>query len=99
MNKTYKIYIQYKVNPIYVKEYESLMEKVIGYLPSFGANQINWYSYEKNIYLESFSVPTASHYMALKKLRNKQRHSIFGLLDQFVEGGLENIQIHAVKVQ
>jgi hypothetical protein len=99
MNKTYKIFIQYKIKPSHKKEYERLMKKVIGHLPFFGANQIDWYSNEHNTYSEIFSLPTISHYVALKKLRNKRKHSIFGLLDQFIEGGIENIQIHAVKVK
>jgi hypothetical protein len=99
MNQTCRIYIQYQIKSPFIKEYEMMMKKVIDYLPTLGANQIDWYSYEQDIYLESFSLPTISHFVAFKKLRNKRKHSIFGVLDQFIEGGIENIQIHAIKVQ
>ncbi|WP_246943063.1 hypothetical protein [Bacillus pinisoli] len=99
MNKPLKIYIHYKIKPNHTNEYEKIMEKVIGYMPSFGAHQIDWYSPEKDMYAESFSLPTISHFIALRNLRNGKKHSIFGLLDQFIEGGVENVQIHAVKVQ
>ncbi|MBM7662582.1 hypothetical protein JOC85_003392 [Bacillus mesophilus] len=99
MNQTCRIYIQYQIKSTYIKEYENMMKKVIDYLPSLGANQIDWYNCEQDTYLESFSLPTVSHFVALKKLRNKRKHSIFGMLDQFIEGGIENIQIHAIKVQ
>jgi hypothetical protein len=99
LSKPIKIFIEYNIKPSHTKEYENEMENVLGGLPSFGAKQINWYCNEKQTYIESFSLPTISHFVALRKLRNKRGHSIFGILDQFIEGGIENIQIHAVKVQ
>jgi hypothetical protein len=97
--KPIRIFIEYNIKSSYTKEYEDEMKKVLGGLPAFGANHINWYCNEKQTYIESFSLPTISHFVALRKIRSKREHSIFGVLDQFIEGGMDNIQIHAVKVQ
>ncbi|MFD1739693.1 hypothetical protein ACFSCX_24725 [Bacillus salitolerans] len=95
-----RIFIEYKVKSSHVHQYEQQMKNVLSFLPTFGADQINWFHEERDSkYIESFLLPTISHYVALKKIRAKTCHTIFGILDQFIEGGIQNIQIHAVKVQ
>jgi hypothetical protein len=99
MSKPVRIFIEYKVKPSLIQQYELQMEKVLERLPTFGANQINWFSEDKQKYTETFSLPTISHFIAFRKLRGEKKNPLFGQLDQFLEGGIENIQIHAVKVK
>ncbi|MFZ3590967.1 hypothetical protein ACOI1C_17345 [Bacillus sp. DJP31] len=99
MSKPVRIYIEYNVKPLFIKQYEHQMKKVLNQLPTFGADQIKWFKNDKQTYFESFSLPTISHFIALRKLRNIKDHSIFGSLDQFIEGGTQNIQINAIKVE
>jgi hypothetical protein len=99
MSNSVRIFIEYKVKPSLIQQYEMQMEKVLEQLPTFGANQINWFKEDRQKYIETFSLPTISHFIAFRKLRGEKKNSIFGELDQFLEGGIENIQIHAVKVK
>jgi hypothetical protein len=100
MEKGVRIYIEYKVKPSLIQQYELQMENVLKQLPTFGADHINWFHVDtEKKYIEMFSLPTISHYVALRKMRAKACHTKFGMLDQFIEGGLQNIQMHAVKVQ
>jgi hypothetical protein len=99
MSKPVRIFIEYKVKPSLIQQYELQMEKVLDRLPTFGANQINWFQDDTEKYIETFSLPTISHFLAFRKMRGQKKNPVFGGLDQFLEGGIENIQIRAVKVK
>ncbi|MBM6616461.1 hypothetical protein [Bacillus suaedaesalsae] len=94
-----KIFIEYKVKESFIQQYEEQMEKVLDSLPSFGARQIEWFQNGKQHYIETFSLPTISHFVAFRKMRGEKLNQIYGCLDQFMEGGIDNIQMHAVKVK
>lgn len=99
LSKPVRIFIEYKVKESLIQQYEEHMEKVLDSLPSFGAHQIEWFNNGNQNYIETFALPTISHFVAFRKLRGEKLNRIFGCLDQFMEGGIENTQMHAVKVE
>ncbi|KAA0544943.1 hypothetical protein FZW96_19155 [Bacillus sp. BGMRC 2118] len=99
MSKRVRIFIEYKVKESFIQQYEEHMKKVLDSLPTYGAGEIEWFRKEKQSYMETFSLPTISHYVAFRKMREGKLHQVYGCIDQFMEGGIENIQMHAVKVK
>ncbi len=99
MPKPIRIFIEYNVHSSLIQQYEDHMRLVLKRLSSYGADSVFWYENKEYRYIESFLLPTVSHFMALRKIRKTKGNTTFGLLDQFIEGGPENIQIHAIKVK
>lgn len=101
MAREIQIFIEYKVRTEKTEQYEKVMNHILSLLPEFGANQIQWFlsTNHSNHYIEMFRVPTEAHYFALKKLRTMKNHQTFGLLDHFVDGGVNSIQYWALKAK
>lgn len=99
MSKPIRIFIEYNVKASLIQQYEEQMKKVLNRLPTFGADQVIWYKSKDQTYIESFLLPTVSHFIALRKIRSSEGNTTFGILSEFIEGGPKNIQIHAIKVK
>ncbi|MCD8503222.1 MAG: hypothetical protein LRY71_18180 [Bacillaceae bacterium] len=101
MTHTLQFFIEYKVNPNSVKEYECIMEQIVERLPEYGAEKIEWFisQDEPYVFMEKFTVPTLAYYHALKKYRKSKDHQLFGQLDPYVEGGLEKLKCWAFQTQ
>lgn len=101
MTHSLQILIQYKVSENSVKEYEYLMEEMLGKLPEYGASNIEWFIShdEPFVFVEKFKLPTIAYYHALKKCRKSKEHHLFGQLEQFIEGGLEKLNCWAFQTQ
>lgn len=99
MSKGLQIFIEYPIRKNAIKQYEETMKNVLCLLPEFGAVHIQWYlsTIKSNHYVETFYVPTESHFFALKRLRKEKQHNVFGVFEQFVEGGMNEIQYLALK--
>lgn len=90
--------IQYEVKQNLLDQYREAIERISAMLPDFEANMFSCsQSEQRNMFIESFYVPTEAHYHALKKLRLSRSHSVFGRLEDFVPGGLERIGFMAIK--
>lgn len=90
--------IQYEVKQSLLDQYREAIEKISAMLPEFEADMFSCsQSEQRNIFIESFFVPTEAHYHAMKKLRLSRSHSVFGRLEDFVPGGLERIGFMAIK--
>ncbi|RXJ00397.1 hypothetical protein DS745_12775 [Anaerobacillus alkaliphilus] len=96
-----QIFIEYKVKEAEIEKYEGLMKEVLKKLTEFSAEKIEWFvaTDQPFLYVEMFQVPTLAHYQALKKLRKSTDHTVFGQLDQFIEGGLEKLNCWAFQTQ
>lgn len=90
--------IQYEVKQNLLEQYRETMDGISAMLQDFEADMFSCsQSEQRNMFIESFYVPTESHYHALKKLRQSRTHSVFGRLEDFVPGGLERIGFMAIK--
>ncbi|ESU32387.1 hypothetical protein G3A_11765 [Bacillus sp. 17376] len=90
--------VQYEVKQNLLSQYRETIDKISTMLPDFEADMFSWsQSEERNIFVETFYVPTEAHYHALKKMRLSRNHSVFGILEDFVPGGLERIGFMAIK--
>jgi len=90
--------IQYEVKQSLLGQYREAIEKISDMLPEFEADMFSYsQSEQRNMFIESFFVPTEAHYHAMKKLRLSRSHSVFGCLEDFVPGGLERIGFMAIK--
>jgi hypothetical protein len=90
--------IQYEVKQNLLGQYREAIEKISAMLPEFEADMFSCsQSEQRNMFIESFYVPTEAHYHAMKKLRLSRSHSVFGSLEDFVPGGLERIGFMAIK--
>jgi hypothetical protein len=90
--------IHYEVKQSLLDQYREAIEKISVMLPEFEADMFSCsQSEQRNIFIESFFVPTEAHYHAMKKLRLSRSHSVFGRLEDFVPGGLERIGFMAIK--
>lgn len=96
-----QIFIEYKVKEAKVEKYEEVMKEILGKLPQYSAEKIQWFSSTDQpfLYVEMFQVPNVAHYQALKKLRKSHVHPIFSQLDDFIEGGLERLNCWAFQTQ
>ncbi len=101
MKPKVQMIVQYEVKDSLFSQYQAVMSKVIEMLPSYDAAEINVSHYDADSYkiIESFLVPTESHYFALKKLRKSKKHNVFGSLDPFLSGGLAQMDCWALKKQ
>ncbi|MGA9225129.1 MAG: hypothetical protein WB217_02175 [Mesobacillus sp.] len=90
--------IQYEVKQSLLGQYREAIDKISDMLPEFEADMFSYsQSDQRNMFIESFYVPTEAHYHAMKKLRLSRSHSVFGRLEDFVPGGLERIGFMAIK--
>ncbi|MEH7443230.1 hypothetical protein AABM38_05370 [Heyndrickxia sp. MSNUG] len=90
--------IQYEVKQSLLGQYREAIDKISDMLPEFEADMFSYsQSEQRNMFIESFYVPTEAHYHAMKKLRLSRSHSVFGRLEDFVPGGLERIGFMAIK--
>lgn len=90
--------IQYEVKQSLLGQYREAIEKISAMLPEFEADMFFYsQSEQRNLFIESFYVPTEAHYHAMKKLRLSRSHSVFGRLEDFVPGGLERVGFMAIK--
>ncbi|WP_026581727.1 hypothetical protein [Bacillus sp. J33] len=101
MKPKVQMIVQYEVKDSLFSQYQAVMSKVIEMLPSYDAAEIDVSHYDADSYkiIESFLVPTESHYFALKKLRKSKKHNVFGSLDPFLSGGLAQMDCWALKKQ
>lgn len=98
MFKEFRVVLHYQVKKNAIAQYEKGMEEVLSYLADLGARNIDWYKSGNDScnYIETFSLPTAAHCHALKKLRRRKGHQVFGILENCLEGGLEAARFLAV---
>lgn len=96
MNSQIQMVIQYEVNETSYQQYKEVLHHILSNLPSYEADHIQINESENKI-VETFLLPTESHYYALKKLRKTKSHSIFGSLDPFIKGGLQQIGFYGIK--
>lgn len=99
MSNSFQVFIEYEIKKTFNHQYEQLMQNVISLLSEFGAEKIEWYSFDNqtNKYIEVFQVPTEAHFYALKKIRTSKHHAIFTHFENLVEGGGASIQYWALK--
>ncbi|MBT2681510.1 hypothetical protein J7E38_21310 [Bacillus sp. ISL-35] len=90
--------IQYEVKQNLLGQYREAINRISEMLPDFEADMFSCsQSDQRNIFIESFFVPTEAHYHAMKKMRLSRDHSVFGMLEDYVPGGLERIGFMAIK--
>jgi hypothetical protein len=91
-----KMIIQYEVVEKTYSQYKEAIHHVFSKLPSFEAVQMQL-DESQNTVMETFFLPTESHYYALKKLRKSKSHTLFGCLDPFIKGGVQEIDCYGIK--
>jgi mRNA deadenylase 3'-5' endonuclease subunit Ccr4 len=97
MNKQIRIYVEYKIEESAIQQYHMLLDQIVKTLERFDAKHIECCKSEKqNQYMEIFTVPTESHFHAIKKIHKNKNHSIFGKLHEIVSGGSERILCRAL---
>ncbi|MDE3838020.1 hypothetical protein C0966_01195 [Bacillus methanolicus] len=98
MKNQLQMIVYYEVKDSYFSQYKEAMDHIVALLPSFGAAEIKWRQIDSEPYriVESFLLPTESHYFALKKLRKSKYHTVFGCLDRFISGGLKQVECCAL---
>jgi hypothetical protein len=96
MNSKIKMIVHYEINEKMHRQYQEAINYILSQLSTFEAKQIQ-ISKSKNKVIETFLLPTESHYYAIKKLRKSKSHSIFGSLDPVIKGGLEQMSFYGLK--
>jgi hypothetical protein len=96
MNTRIQMVIHYEVNERFYHQYKEAIHHILSNLHAFEAHQIQL-NESQNKVIETFLVPTESHYYALKKLRKSKNHSLFGCLDPFIKGGLKQIGCYGLR--
>jgi hypothetical protein len=101
MKNTLHIYLEYEIKQNFQPQYKQIMNNIVETLPQYDAFNIQWEKSEvgSNRYIERFIVPTESHFHVLKRLRTSRRHLLFGLLDECICGGLQEINLVGLKTQ
>lgn len=99
MKNSLQMYIQYEIKESSVEQYQSLMKNILQTLPAYDAFDIQWENSpgKPNSFTEVFTLPTESHYHALRKMRLSRQHMLFGMLDDCISGGLKQINCFALK--
>ncbi|WP_456272049.1 hypothetical protein [Bacillus sp. AK031] len=99
MKHSLQMYIQYEIKESSIEHYEQLIQSILHTLPYYDAFNIQWQSVPEkpNQFTEVFTLPTESHYHALKKLRKSRQHLLFGMLDGCISGGLKQMDCFALK--
>ncbi|UII56644.1 hypothetical protein LS684_03935 [Cytobacillus spongiae] len=99
MKNDIQMIVQYHIKDAFVHQYQQAINDIIKKLPTFDAQEFQ-YSYSESDpskIIETYMVPTESHYYALKKLRKNKSHSVFGSLDELIHGGLQQMECCALK--
>jgi hypothetical protein len=96
MNNQIQMVIHYEVNENSYPQYKEAIHRIVSNLHTFEAHEFQL-SESQNKVIETFVLPTESHYYALKKLRKSKSHSLFGCLDPFIKGGLQQIGCYGLK--
>jgi hypothetical protein len=96
MNSEIKMVVHYEINEKMHRQYKEVINYILSQLSTFEAKQIQ-INESQNKVIETYLLPTESHYYALKKLRKSKSHSVFGSLDPFIKGGLEQINFYGLK--
>ena len=101
MKNTLHIYMEYEIKQSLRPQYKQIMNNIIATLPQYDAFNIQWEEAEdhSNRYIETFVVPTESHFHVLKRLRTSRRHLLFGLLDECICGGLKEMNLICLKTE
>ncbi len=101
MKNSLQIFLEYEIKQNFQPQYKEIMKKILNTLPQYDACNILWEKSEdhSNRYIETYVVPTESHYHALKRLRTSRRHLLFGLLDECICGGLKEIKCFGLKTK
>jgi hypothetical protein len=99
MNHSLQMYIQYEIKEPSIEKYQQLMKDILRCLNYYEATDVQWmpFSGSTTSFLEIITLPTESHYHALKKLRTSRQHSVFGMLDECISGGLNKMDCFALK--
>jgi hypothetical protein len=99
MEKRFTFIIEYNVNENCNEKYEQTMNDITAYLYQYDVEQLQWFTdkVDSTRRIELFTVPSESHYYAIKKMRKAKNHHIFGLLDEIIDGGLNAIRCWALK--
>ncbi|MDG5786240.1 hypothetical protein QA612_01970 [Evansella sp. AB-P1] len=97
MNQGLQIFLEYKIKPEFVNEYEKHMNEILVELEQYSATEVDWYEAadQKHLYVEMFKLPTMAHYHAIKEMRQNSNHAVFGRLDQYVDGGIKKVHCWA----
>ncbi|MBW3110526.1 MULTISPECIES: hypothetical protein [Bacillaceae] len=101
MKNTLHIYLEYEIKQHLKPRYKQIMTSIAETLPQYDACDISWEKAEdtSNRYIETFVVPTESHFHVLKRLRKSRRHLLFGLLDECICGGVKEINLICLKTE
>ncbi|RIW32323.1 hypothetical protein D3H55_13720 [Bacillus salacetis] len=99
MNHSFQMYIQYEIKEPFIEQYQQLMKDILQSLKSYEAMDVQWMSPpgSTTVFLEVITLPTESHYHALKKLRKSRKHLVFGTLDACISGGLDKMDCFGLK--
>ncbi|WP_421383936.1 hypothetical protein ACOJQI_05010 [Bacillus salacetis] len=99
MNHSLQMYIQYEIKESSIEQYQQLMKNILETLKSYDAVDIRWMPSpgSQTNFIEVITLPTESHYHALKKLRKSRHHLLFGMLDDCISGGLNQMDCFALK--
>lgn len=99
MKQNVQMIVQYQIKDHLINQHKEVMERITNMLPSFEAEHIQVRYIGSNKIVESFILPTESHFIALKKLRKSSSHNVFGGLDAIISGGLRGMECLALKVK
>ncbi|MGM0845504.1 MAG: hypothetical protein ACQEUT_11040 [Bacillota bacterium] len=100
MSRSLQMYIQYEIKESYIEHYKQLMEDILPTLSFFEAENIQWMPSPGSpaSFTEVITLPTESHYHALKRLRTSGEHPLFGMLDACILGGLQRMECFALRM-
>ncbi|WP_108670538.1 hypothetical protein [Peribacillus acanthi] len=97
MNKQIKIYVEYTIEESAIPQYQMLIKQIVEALEHFEAQSIECYKTEKqDQFMEIFTVPTESHFHAIKRIHKNKNHTVFGKLHRIVSGGADQISCRAL---
>ncbi|WP_442598924.1 hypothetical protein [Neobacillus sp. D3-1R] len=96
MKSEIQMVIEYEIVESTYQQYKEVIHQIHSKLHSFEADQIQLNESNHKV-IETFLLPTESHYYALKKLRKSKSHTLFGCLDPYIKGGLQQIGFYGIK--
>ncbi|MGF2615086.1 hypothetical protein FZC84_00070 [Rossellomorea vietnamensis] len=99
MNHSLQMYIQYEIKESYIEQYQQIMKDIFSTLSLYEAGDIQLMSSpgSPSCFTEVITLPTESHYHALKRLRTSDEHPLFGMLDGCISGGLKQMVCFGLK--
>ncbi len=97
MNQSIRVFIEYKIQADAKVSYEAYMPTILNELAQEGATNIEWFEAcdQPLLYVEMFVASSFSHYQRLKELRQIKTHTVFGALDDSIDGGLDKLHCWA----